>query len=467
MVVGESRRWGRAVFRDILVLNIATSLVYSSSTENVAVLLTIIWLLCLALLAAAIFGPPDRGASIFWISFGTMTCLILWAGVQTLRWPVFTFYFSAPTATGSASDLVLRRDTISVSPADSLWAIPQLATPFVAFLTALMIARDDKDAVGLIRRLGVLGGILAILATLKFVLFRDVAFAGGSPSAGALTGVFVNHNTAATFFGMVMLILASICIGDLYLDGRDGGRRGFRGISLPFNCIGLAFSVFALLLARSRGGLASALVGLFVLAIILSLTANRSESVGPRSPLARVDWRILALFLLSLAGIALLGGRVARAMFEKGYNDPRFCTWPQMLQLLYDNLLFGTGLANFEATFSTYRSASCGIWGTWDKAHNLYIEGFIALGVAFPIVASIVLVMSISVLARGLARRRRLRRYVGLGVAACALCGVHSAFDFSMQIPGVSLYFAVLLGAIVPLSFGGGVCLTSIVESEQ
>ncbi|MBB4338799.1 O-antigen ligase [Rhizobium leguminosarum] len=104
--------------------------------------------------------------------------------------------------------------------------------------------------------------------------------------------------------------------------------------------------------------------------------------------------------------------------------------------------------------FSAYRDPACGIFGIFDRAHNFYLEGFLGLGILFPITA----VLTFSVLARvfwrGLAQRRRLRHYVLLGLAATVLVALHAAVDFSLQIPGFAVFYAAFLSAVVAISLG-------------
>ncbi|MBB4326856.1 hypothetical protein GGE32_000669, partial [Rhizobium leguminosarum] len=111
-------------------------------------------------------------------------------------------------------------------------------------------------------------------------------------------------------------------------------------------------------------------------------------------------------------------------------------------------------MGTFRTVFSAYRDPACGIFGIFDRAHNFYLEGFLGLGILFPITA----VLTFSVLARvfwrGLAQRRRLRHYVLLGLAATVLVALHAAVDFSLQIPGFAVFYAAFLSAVVAISLG-------------
>lgn len=444
----------RTVFHYIFILNVAATLLLSGSSEAAASPLTTVWMVLLFVVAAIGLGPAQRGQLIFWLAICMTFGLVLWAWVQHMNWGGAAFQFRLPGSGDEGGAFLLDRESISIVPADTLAAIPNVIKPFLAFLTAMMIATNDKESIGLLRSLGALGGVIAIFSTLEFLFPRHFEMIAIGPPSGSLASVFINHNTAATFLGMVVLVLAAICLGDLYLDDRDGKGRVHRGMGVTFNCTALGFASCALLLTRSRAGIASTLIGLCILAVVLSYRNRHSKNYRARSLLQSLDWRVLGLFFLCILGFIVMSGRVARAIFEKGYDDPRFCVWPQMLDLLADNALWGTGLGTFEAAFPSYRDPSCGIVGAWDKAHNFYIEAFITVGALFPVALLIFFAMFFFAMIHGLRYRRRLRRYVGLGLAIVALCGLHSILDFSLQVSGVSVYFAVLLGATVSIAFG-------------
>jgi O-antigen ligase len=85
----------------------------------------------------------------------------------------------------------------------------------------------------------------------------------------------------------------------------------------------------------------------------------------------------------------------------------------------------------------------------WDKAHNVYLENALELGV--PAMAALNLAIALLAVEalRGLWRRRRERTAPAIGVAATVLVGLHSFFDFSLQMPAVAVFYAFLMGLAV------------------
>ena len=153
--------------------------------------------------------------------------------------------------------------------------------------------------------------------------------------------------------------------------------------------------------------------------------------------------------------LALFAGQaILRAQERRLEDDDRFCILPGIWRAILDHWLTGTGLGTFRTVFSAYRDPACGIFGIFDRAHNFYLEGFLGLGIIFPLAAVLVFSVLVKVFWRGLAERRRLRHYVLLGIAATVLVALHAAVDFSLQIPGFAVFFSAFLSAVVAISLG-------------
>jgi O-antigen ligase len=123
-----------------------------------------------------------------------------------------------------------------------------------------------------------------------------------------------------------------------------------------------------------------------------------------------------------------------------------------VLRAIGDNWLTGTGYGSFGDIFPLYQPLN--VVGYVDLAHNDYLENALELGVP----AAVLLVAAVLYLACcclvGVFRRRRDVIYPLAGTAATVMVGVHSAFDFSLQIPAVTVTYAVLLGIGVAQSTG-------------
>jgi O-antigen ligase len=122
-------------------------------------------------------------------------------------------------------------------------------------------------------------------------------------------------------------------------------------------------------------------------------------------------------------------------------------TW----QAIRDWPVFGTGLGTFRDVFPLYRTEDLPL--PVAQAHNDYLETIVELG--FPAASALFLSMAslLWICLRGVRRRRRDAVFPCIGVGATTLVAVHSLFDFSLQMPGVTATFWILMGAAVAQSF--------------
>jgi hypothetical protein len=184
------------------------------------------------------------------------------------------------------------------------------------------------------------------------------------------------------------------------------------------------------------------------------LTADKpsEEFAGWRRPA-----RILAAVLVIAGLFALFAGRSAHRLQELGSDDGRWCAFAATFAAIKDNWIFGAGLGAFQDVFPVYRDADCaGVFGVWERAHDVFLEGWLALGVAFPAALTIGYATLTAAFVRGLNIRRRLRFVPVMGLSALILASLHAIVDFSLQIPGLAVYFAAIMAAAAIVSLGRG-----------
>lgn len=267
-----------------------------------------------------------------------------------------------------------------------------------------------------------------------------------------LTGTFVNRNSFATFAGLGLLL----CIALLF-DGVckrvDFGqsRRGILGatVDLMFvhsRWITLASLVIAtaLLLTHSRGGALSALIGLIAFLGAINV-----------APSLRAPWHIL--FGLGLAVVFalmltisdnIMTKRLAQSSLE---TEGRTRIFELTLEAIHDWPVFGTGLGTFRDVFPLYRTEELPV--TVDRAHNDYLETIVELGLPAAIALFLSIASLVWICLQGLWRRRRDAVFPCIGVGVTTLVAVHSLFDFSLQMPGVTAMYWLVMGAAVAQSF--------------
>ncbi len=366
---------------------------------------------------------------------------------------------------------LLRRNlpaTVSVAPSRTLSALPPVVMPFLIFSGVIVLYRSDRQAIALLRFLGFAGVAVALFGIGQHFLFPDTLLVFPKTSyRDSLTAVFVNRNSAATFFGCTVLLLLALIARRL--RGRPTLRsivvlaiepgRARRELMLVVEIAALFLATLALFLTKSRAGIASTAGATLLLVILLPAgvgegrVRRRRRSFVIRRRLTALAGGLLCLLMV----LWLFGGQALYRVTRDGVDDPRFCVLPGMWRAAQEVWPFGSGAGTFDLVFPAYRDPACGIYWVWDRAHNFYLEGLVTMGVAFVAAALAVYVGLAALLLRGLRRRKRERFAPAMGLAVILLLTLHDSVDFSLQIPGIALWSAAILGATGAMALRGGV----------
>jgi len=375
-----------------------------------------------------------------------------WIVFQSLPWNLFGLHH--PLWDRAAEVMGRPLDTsLSIDREATRVHLFRLLTYAAYFLVAWQIGRRPEAAYRVLRA-------IAVIATV-YALYGLGEFASPDPRilwfikdtyVTDVTATFVNRNSFATFAGLAV-IAHLVLIADVLARKTDvRSRRSFL-LSLADSLLGhakwlvlgLVVCGGSLLMSHSRAGLVSALAAVTVL-MLLVLAA----------PAARAPWRFWFAGFggLGLVAIALLTGAATFDRLDEMSKDleMRPKIGAAVVRAIGDNWLTGTGYGSFADIFPLYQPLN--VVGYVDLAHNDYLENALELGVP----AAALLVLTVGYLAGrcliGVFRRRRDAIYPIAGVAATVMVGVHAAFDFSLQIPAVTVTYAVMLGLGVAQSIG-------------
>ena len=219
----------------------------------------------------------------------------------------------------------------------------------------------------------------------------------------------------------------------------------------------------ALVMSRSRGGLLSVTVEVICAAALFVYLRFRrrgrgKELIGWRRPIVATIVTIIAVVVITFAGVIWLGGDqlttgVETASIEMGQVSPahegtrRSDFWRATWQMARAHPLAGAGLGGFWAEIPLYHDAS-GLQ-TPQQAHNDYLELLASSG----IIGAAIFVWFVVSLFR--ASRRAAEHYSGFQRAAAfgAILGilgigVHSLFEFGLHITINALVFMLLLSIL-------------------
>lgn len=322
------------------------------------------------------------------------------------------------------------------------WQIlPQLIAAPVLFATGIILFAHGEAT----RPLDVLTWIgfgFAAVGLVNFLFFPDILLVVEKVAyRDSLTGFFVNRNTAGTFLG-VALILSLLTSGRVIGGAADVAMwQQMLAVVIP-----LTIAV-ALMLTRSRASIACTGVAL-TLFLVLHWW-QLVEAAQRLVRLSRVEGRIIVAVIAALAVfllVAAAGPRLAQGVED----DPRLCVYASLLPAIADGWPFGHGLGSFQLTYPTYRPVECGIYGTWELAHNVYLEAAYTMGLfgCFFVLACLVGALWMPVTQIwSRSRSQMASTALCIGILLC----LHSAVDFSLQIPGMAAYTAAVMSTLTAI----------------
>ncbi len=458
------------VLRRLFVAEIVLVLVARASDAASAAHIMAACLFATATLAVLLTRPEPYAARLSGFAFVIALVIALWAFGQSLAFEGNPFANAIWNSLGSGGGATA--GSISIEPADTLQALLKILMPFAAFISACLLFDDDRRALRLLEVLAAIGLVMALVGLVQLLFFPDqLFFTAKTSSLDAMTGPFVNRNTAATYFAVIGIILSGIIFDRVQerglahywglLIGRQSRRSG-KPYDLAIVAILTAALIFvwiALMLTKSRAGIASGVLGAAVFFVIIGYYGGysrkkrrrgfeKNEKSVLKGRLLRVGFGLAGL----LIGILFFAGRVSYRVNLQGDEDQRFCMYPDILRAISDHWLTGTGFGTFQDAFSPYRSAECGMNGIWHMAHSFYLEGAMTMGVLFVPLLLAVVGYLFAIYGAGLRNRRKYRWVSAVGISALITTLAHSTVDFSIQIPGYAVSFAAVVAATAILA---------------
>lgn len=261
------------------------------------------------------------------------------------------------------------------------------------------------------------------------------------------TGTFINRNNYAGLMEMVIPLILGYTLS-LFTWRED--RSFLRNITSSDNfskqilllfILGLMF--LSLIFSLSRMGIIAAFLSLIFFWIIhSSITKQRKANA----------WIIIFVIgIVLLYGLAIgIYPAFERFIALKENTPDRVLVWADMLSVIRDFPIFGTGLGTFNYIYLLYNKTIMNPV-EFVYAHNDYLQMVIEAGIpaSMFLLASLLLFLRSSYynLIKLYESGENLRFYLGLGaMSGVVAILIHSFTDFNLHIPSNAAYFAVLLG---------------------
>lgn len=462
-------RWGGRTGRLLLLLALLTGIVGRGAVTP-AIFFGMSTMVALAAAIGSLWPPMDRAARRSFdraLVLGGLAFAYCW--FQTWNLPGDPW---AHPLWGKASTLFDGlAPSISVDPSVTSAAAYSLLLPFLVYAACLALFPGDDGAMKLMRWLAGMGAAFAVFGLVQLLAFPDSLLIWQKTAyRDSLTGTFVNRNTAGTLLGIASLSFLTLLIWNMrkvrewsslfvaIVDPNVEVRLPWRAI---LAAVLLVIVLLALVLTKSRGAIGATAIAYLAVLPGLALSAFRHRRQNGRATVAKggiVRAVLVALVALVAIGctVWLFGGLAIHRMEVRGFDAIRLCVYSASLDAIGENWRFGTGFGTFSTVFPIYRLPDCGFpKDVFHRAHNVYLEGMLGLGLPFlGLVVALYLHIG-SILARGVRTRRRFRFVPIIGIGAVILSSLHSLVDFSVEVPGMAAYMAAFLAAVTTLSLGG------------
>jgi O-antigen ligase len=377
--------------------------------------------------------------------------VVLWIGCQTLTWS------SSPLINpiwGMASEALGRpiAGSISVDRDVTMLALVRLITAASVFWIALQLCRDGERAGRFVAALAVIGCAYAAYGLIA-VKTGQLPWLKIPQAGGRVSSTFYNRNSFSAYAGVTLIALAGLIL-QLYQRRMAGAAEGWRPRLATFIDItgqegavllgGAFLTLVALLFTGSRGGSIATTAGLRMLVV---LARRGAGARGGKST------AMLLGVVLGAATVYAFGGVFAGSLEERGVTDAtRMAIYGLTLRSILDVPLLGFGYGTFADVFPMYHDGTVTVAGIFLQAYDTYLEIFQGLGLLFGslLIASVVLLVLRCM--KGALRRQSQMMVPQVAASAAFLLGVHSLVDYPLQIQGIALTFAALLGAGVAQS---------------
>jgi O-antigen ligase len=292
------------------------------------------------------------------------------------------------------------------------------------------------------------GGMLAAISFIDFVVDPNLSFGRLRPyQHERLAAPFLSGNTAATFYGLVMLqSISQVLRRSRKVTGYTFSARFeafIKQASLPM--VVALFAVSALFLTASRAGILAAVLAALVLVVWELLARKKSEGQSGGFQSLLTSGLIVSLLLVS--GFLVSGDMFSERLIDVGDDISRQTLIAEYANAIQLHPVFGSGLGGFEFTndFISY-SSTANFLQDQGAAHNVYLQWLMQGGIVGTVGMFGTVLTIMWALLKGLGRRRRQRSIIRTSLVMVVFVGVHGMVDYAVEIPLVVWWLSWMLG---------------------
>jgi len=453
-------RLGRTIIEAGILALLVLSPLPAASTDDWAILIIELWAIALTVVYFLLAHPPRINAKLAQrlgrLKYG-LAALFLWIGIQLLPLPKFMASILSPRTVAlhqqfSPRFADLKFFSLSLVRSQTLGeALKLFSFILIAFLVVKTIThrRQIQRMMAVIVAMGLfeaLYGIFELSQKSPRVFIYKKVF-----NLDSATGTFINRNHFSGYLEMIIPLALGLAIFRLDFFGGPGRKwrdrlsawTGSQAALLIFASIALVIMSLGVVLSNSRSG-----VFLLVLTFVLGLELTALHSSQVRNPQVWLRRFLVAAFVLITVLALYIGidGMLGRFARDNLLHEGRPRMWGNVLTIIRDFPIFGTGLGTFASAYPVYATVKFeGM--VLVHAHNDYLEVLSELGlVGFLLLAGLVFYVTGDSFRTW--SRRRNPEIKGLamgGIISVFIILVHSLTDFNLHIPANTLLFSVVL----------------------
>jgi len=356
-----------------------------------------------------------------------------WIGLQLVPLPPAILALVSPRTSAtwhdalSVAGLSDRWRPLSLHPAETARELALAVTLWMVVAASAVLAASDRKRDALLRAVALSG--VAVSA-----VYLGAALLGLAPLVEPRV-TFVNPNHLAGF-----LLLTSFTALGLALEARGPARVAWLA--------GFGFTASGTFLSLSRAGITAFFVGAGAFALLriwAGLRPPADEAAAARASRRRRSGRIAAAAGLSaaLAIAAFLGLEPVLSelrTLRHASSEVKLDVFADCLRILRDFPVAGIGRGAFSDVYPSYKLHPAQM--TFTHVENEWLQLPVELGV--PVGLAVVALFVWAVVAA--ARRRDLPRPLAGALAGATALAAQSLFDFSLELLGVAVPFAIVLG---------------------
>jgi O-antigen ligase len=389
-----------------------------------------------------------------WLPVLLIGCVLTWAFLQTAAWTPHALHHPI---WDRASDLLGEPlpGAISVNPSETRLSLLRLATASAVFLVALRLGGDPIWAKRIVAGVAAAGTLHTLYA---------LSLAAAGPDAAEilsealfkidqvpyLTGTFINRNHLAIYLGLAIISCWGLLVRAIRKSMKDHGFLDTREFIARGLGVTSALARFAVLFVPLSSGLlltasrAAFLLTFFAILLLVFLERKRA-SRSLASCVALAVALVGGVFALTMQGDFLTAKLVGSSV--ESDIDARLAVARITAKAIADRPILGWGFGTFANVFPLYRDETLPLPGRWLEAHNCYLEALLGLGIPIAMLLFVALFLLAIACVRGALTRRRDQLAPSVAVGATLLIGAHALVDFSIQLQGIAVTYAALVGA--------------------